>query len=138
MPHHLYLFYWILRSLFMHEWFGSDHRKDSLQANRPILCMGLTRWLEQRHIWLWILMWQIKAYICTAQLIVQVTHSHNPFSLRRIPFNYLCQINNIVELKGNIQIHVLFFSIIHTCSNEKLLFLPQVINDWLQISISSL
>ncbi|CAI8584903.1 unnamed protein product [Vicia faba] len=28
----------------------SDHRKDYLQANRTILCRGLTRWLEQRHI----------------------------------------------------------------------------------------
>lgn len=30
MPHHL--FYWILRSLFMHGMLGSDHRKDSLQS----------------------------------------------------------------------------------------------------------
>jgi len=28
----------------------SDHRKDSLQANRPILRRGLARWLEKRHI----------------------------------------------------------------------------------------
>ena len=49
-PHHL--FYWILRSLFTHNMIKSDHRKDSLQVNQPILCMGLTRWLEQRHIYL--------------------------------------------------------------------------------------
>lgn len=57
----------------------SDHRKDSLQVNQPILCMGLTQWLEQRRICLLIPIRQIKAYICTAKSTVQVTHSHNPF-----------------------------------------------------------
>jgi hypothetical protein len=28
----------------------SDRIIDSLQVNQPILCMALTRWLEQRHI----------------------------------------------------------------------------------------
>lgn len=63
----------------MYNMIGSDHRKDSLQVNQPILCMGLTQWLEQRHIWLLIPMWRIRAYIRTAKSIVQVTHSHNPF-----------------------------------------------------------
>lgn len=58
---------------------------------------------------------QIDKDICTDQSIAQVTHSHNPLSLRKIPFNYSCHKNNIVEFKGHIQIHVLLFSIIHTC-----------------------
>lgn len=77
-----------------------------------------------------------KSSICAVQSIVQVTHSHNPFFLRRIPFNYSCMSNNkktlillSVQLKGNIQIHVLLFLIIHICSNEILLFLPKIIND---------
>lgn len=115
----------------MYNMIRSDHRKESLQVNQPIFCIGLTRRLEQRHIWLWIPMWQ--TYIYTDQSIVQVTHSHNPFSLRRIPFNSTFIWHD--WLKGNIQIHGLLFSIIHTCSNEILLFLLQVINDWLQISI---
>ena len=36
----------------MYDMIRTDHRKDSLQANQPILCIGLTQWLEQRHIWL--------------------------------------------------------------------------------------
>jgi len=48
------LIYWILRSPLIHDSVGYDHRKDSLQVNQPIPCMGLTQWLEQRHIWLWI------------------------------------------------------------------------------------
>lgn len=53
---------------------------------------------------------RLKVYFRTAQSIVQVTHSHNPFSLRRIPFNYSFMSNNIMELRGNFQIHVLFFA----------------------------
>jgi hypothetical protein len=32
----------------------TDYTKDlfQLQVNQPIPCMGLTQWLEQRHIWL--------------------------------------------------------------------------------------
>lgn len=44
----------------MQDMIESDHRKDSLQANRPILCRGLARWLEQRHIEFTIQMWQIR------------------------------------------------------------------------------
>ncbi|WZZ33225.1 hypothetical protein YC2023_016626 [Brassica napus] len=45
--------FWILRSPLIHDIVGYyDHRKDSLQVNQPIPCMGLTQWLEQRHIWL--------------------------------------------------------------------------------------
>ena len=47
-------------ALFMEDMFESDHRKESLQMNRPILCRGLARWLEQRHILLQIEMWQIR------------------------------------------------------------------------------
>ena len=41
---------------------------------------------------------------------------------------------NIIELKENVQIHELLFSIIHTCSNEILLFFPPMQNERLQIS----
>ncbi|KAJ0009896.1 hypothetical protein Pint_33164 [Pistacia integerrima] len=50
MTHHL--LYWILQSLFMHNMLGSDHRKDSLQANQPSPILFMGRRLEQRHIWL--------------------------------------------------------------------------------------
>ena len=76
----------------MQDMMESDHRKDSLQANQPMPHIGLMRRLEQRHIWLGIPMWQASVYIDKS--IVQVTHSHNPFSLQRIPFNspYLFEI----------------------------------------------
>ena len=33
LPHHL--FYWILRSLFMHDMIESDHRKDRFSSSEP-------------------------------------------------------------------------------------------------------
>ena len=70
----------------MHGMLRSDHRKDSLQANPayPLYraAVGIkTHFFVNFNV-------ADKAYFCTAQSIVQVTHSHNPFSLRRIPFNY--------------------------------------------------
>lgn len=65
----------------MQDMIESDHRKESLQANRPILCRGLARWLEQRHIVIANsnVADKKKSSICAVQSIVQVTHSHNPF-----------------------------------------------------------
>lgn len=54
------------------------------------------------------------AFLIADQPIVQVRHSHNPFSPRRISFNYSCRVSNSAGLKANIQSHVLFCSIIHT------------------------
>ena len=77
-----------------------------------------------------------------AQSIVQVTHSHNPSSPRRIHFNYWYQSKlnkeyNTSELKRGIQITCLIFLIIHICSNEiqdYLFFLPEMLYDQLKIS----
>ena len=79
----------------MQDMMESDHRKDSLQANQPILCRDLRGgWNKKTHFIVNSnVADKIKSYICTAQSIVQVTHSHNPFFLRRILFNYSCLSN---------------------------------------------
>lgn len=77
--------------------FGYNHRKNSPETNqtgRLFMC-----WLNaETHFF--VLTSNVVdeiSYIRTASLIVQVTHSHNPFffSLRKINFNYSLYQQNI-------------------------------------------